>query len=247
VTGVRRTSGVVLGCTLACALAIALGSAGSVAAAEPTAEQVKEARAHYERGKALYTLGQYAEAIREFSAGYLAAPRPQFLLNLGQCHRKLGELGRAREMYQKFLDEAPGAPERAQVTALIADLDREIAAERVERERIERERAERERAERERAERERAGRAATATNPPPTPSSRPSSIADSSGGAAAGRSAPKRRWWILGVVLGGAAVAGAAIGVGVWAGTRAPDGPRCGDPNVLGCIDASAQALSLSF
>jgi hypothetical protein len=200
------------------------------AAPNPTSEQLKEARAHFERGKALYTVGQYADAIREFQAGYVIVPRPQFLLNLGQAYRKLGELVRAKEMYQKFLDEAPSAPEREQVTALIADLDREIAAAAAAAAETKRAaRAEKERLARERAAK--AAESAVVTTPPPPTDHAPR----------------RRRLWIIPVVVGAAAVIGVAVGVGVWAGTRAPDGPTCTDPGVIGCIDASSQALSLTF
>lgn len=37
--------------------------------------------------------------------------------------------------------------------------------------------------------------------------------------------APKRRTWIAGAVLGGLVVAGAAVGIGVWAATRPGDPP----------------------
>jgi len=222
--------------SLAIAVVVCFGARAIAASPVPSAEQLKEAKTRYERGRALYTLGQYAEAIREFSAGYVVVPKPQFLLNLGQCHRKLGELVKAREMYQKFLDEAPAAPERPQVTGLIADLDREIAA--ADAERAARERAERERVERERAERERAA----ATKPTPTVAP-----ATTSASTATTERAPRRRLWIIPVVLGAVAVVGVAVGVGVWAGTRGPDGPRCGDPGVLGCVDATTQALSIRF
>jgi tetratricopeptide (TPR) repeat protein len=73
------------------------------------------AKNHFEAGRALYYLGNYAEAIREFSAGYELTRKPEFLINLGQAYRKLEDLPRAAEMYQRFLDTAPPtAPEREQ-------------------------------------------------------------------------------------------------------------------------------------
>ena len=83
------------------------------------------ARAHYIEGKRLYDAGQYREALREFEAGYKASPRREFLINLGQAHRRLDELAKAREMYLRFLAEAPGDdPLRPQVIELIAEIDR---------------------------------------------------------------------------------------------------------------------------
>jgi tetratricopeptide (TPR) repeat protein len=87
------------------------------------------ARTHFEAGRALYILGNYSDAIREFAAGYQLAPRPQFLINLGQSHRKLGDLPKARDMYRKFLSEAPpDDPDRAAAKQVLDDVEREIAA-----------------------------------------------------------------------------------------------------------------------
>src|SRR5438477_2623625 len=74
------------------------------------------AKTHFEAGRALYNLGNYYDAVREFAAGYELAPKPQFLINLGQCYRRLENFEKAREMYQKYLTDVPGeSPERAQV------------------------------------------------------------------------------------------------------------------------------------
>jgi tetratricopeptide (TPR) repeat protein len=87
------------------------------------------ARTHFEAGRALYILGNYSDAIREFAAGYQLAPRPQFLLNLGQSHRKLGDLTKARDMFRRFLAEAPpDDPDRAAAKQVLDDVEREIAA-----------------------------------------------------------------------------------------------------------------------
>lgn len=100
---------------------------GSFARAD-NADAVARARTHFEAGRALYNLGNYTDAIREFSAGYQLAPRPQFLVNLGQAYRKLGKLEQAREMYRRFLKEAPpDDPDRAQVQQLLQILDGELA------------------------------------------------------------------------------------------------------------------------
>src|SRR5262245_8458149 len=66
-------------------------------------ELESQARTHYAAGKALYELGNYSDALRELLAGYSLVPKPQFLLNLGQCYRRLGEPLKAREMYAKYL------------------------------------------------------------------------------------------------------------------------------------------------
>jgi tetratricopeptide (TPR) repeat protein len=94
-----------------------------------TGDAMLRARTHFEAGRALYNLGNYTDAIREFSAGYQLVPRPQFLVNLGQAYRKLNDLELARDMYKKYLNEAPpNDPDREQVRQIVADLDLQIAA-----------------------------------------------------------------------------------------------------------------------
>src|SRR5262245_51526681 len=106
-----------------CALALVLFWHTGVRAEE---DSMARARAHFEVGRGMYRLGNYSEALREFSAGYQLAPKPQFLINLGQCYRKLNQLTRAHQMYEKFLAEAPpNDPERESVKRLLAETERQ--------------------------------------------------------------------------------------------------------------------------
>lgn len=92
-------------------------------------DRESRARAHYEVGLGMYHLGNYRDAVREFSAGYQLSPRPQFLINLGQAHRKLHELDRAAEMFQRYLATTPpNAPDRKQVHDLLDEVERARAA-----------------------------------------------------------------------------------------------------------------------
>jgi tetratricopeptide (TPR) repeat protein len=72
-----------------------------------SAEDAELGRRQFKRGQELLKQGDYRAAARAFEAGYAAAPRVGFLLNIGNCYRKLGELGKAREYYWRFLDAAP--------------------------------------------------------------------------------------------------------------------------------------------
>ena len=212
--------------------------------AAPGAAQTSKARTHFTAGEALYQLGNYTGALREFSAGYDLVARPEFLVNLGQCYRRLGNLKRARDMYQKYLDTAPaGAPQRAEVAELVAELDEELR---------------------------RNPPASTATQGVPTaaPASaqagaggansgagasaavpvasgaatRPEAVTSGtaehrgSGAAPADKSFIRRHWWIIPVavlVAGGLAV---GLGVGLTRGAGDP----CGRSNVLSCREISA-------
>ncbi len=105
-----------------------MGSAKAADKPAPSAtDNLNRARTHFQAGQALYNLGNYTDAIREFSAGYTLTGRPQFLINLGQSYRKLGELEQARDMYRKFLVETDVKDaERAQVEQLLHDTEQQI-------------------------------------------------------------------------------------------------------------------------
>ncbi|MDB4964368.1 MAG: hypothetical protein JWN44_57 [Myxococcales bacterium] len=207
---------------LAAALLVACGSARAQAQAPGQAgDDVARARTHFEAGRALYQLGNYTEAVREFAAGYQLAPRPQFLLNLGQCYRKLDDLTKAREMYQRYLRDAPASdPERAQAQAVLVEIDKQIA------------------------ERPVAMVPPPATGPSAATTEPAHAVAPSASGSAAAasntltqaaphkRSFIKRHWWIIPV---SAAVVGVGVGLGVYYGTRSNP---CDGAN-LACWDLS--------
>lgn len=200
---------------IAIALAL-LWSAGRASAQSPPADdQTARARTHFEAGRALYQLGNYTEAVREFAAGYQLAPRPQFLLNLGQCYRKLNDLDKAREMYQRYLHEAPATdPERGQAQQILAELETQIADR----------------------------NAPPAPSPVAPGQPRPaSSVTVEPAAAAVTVSAPapagrkplvRRNWWIFPVA---AVVVGVGVGLGVYYGTR---NDPCSGAN-LACWDLS--------
>jgi tetratricopeptide (TPR) repeat protein len=88
-------------------------------------DRVARARAHYEAGRALHSLGNYRDALREFASGYELDPRPGFLLNMGQTYRRLEQLDEARTMFRRFLDATPAEdPEHVEVVGILAELER---------------------------------------------------------------------------------------------------------------------------
>lgn len=193
------------------------------------ADDEGEARAHYQRGRVQYNLGDYEGAVREFSAGYRLAPRPQFLVNLGQAWRRLGQLERAREMYQRFLADAPeGDRARPEVRELIAEVERELS--------------------RSRLGSEAARPAPRGTlpryeegSPEGALAARPNAGSDAASPARAdaGDPGPRRSgwlrfWWALPV----AAVALAGAGIGIYFLARPPGGgePDCAAA-AFGCLD----------
>jgi tetratricopeptide (TPR) repeat protein len=107
-----------------CIIAIAVPATARVAHAEDATERA--AKRHYDRGKKLFDLQKFQEALDEFQKAYDATPIPDFLFNIGQCHRNLGDYQAAIFSFKKFLKLDPEAPNREQVEQLIDDLQRKI-------------------------------------------------------------------------------------------------------------------------
>lgn len=82
----------------------------------------RNARRHFERGEKLYALTRFAEALDEYQKAFDARPIPDFLFNIGQCYRNLGDYESAIFSYRKYLTLAPDAPNRPQVEQLITEL-----------------------------------------------------------------------------------------------------------------------------
>ena len=123
------------GSWLALSLALLAGlvgpSATMAAAAADTATEDGEqaARHHFADGDAAYKAGRYAEALKEFEAGYAISRRPGFLLNMGHTERKLGHLREARALYKKYLLVDTTSKLRDEVRSLIGELDSALADE----------------------------------------------------------------------------------------------------------------------
>jgi tetratricopeptide (TPR) repeat protein len=96
--------------------------------ADEPEDALQLARRHYEAGRDRFAAGDYGEAVREFAAGYEIAPRPEFLLNLGQAYRRLGDLPRARAFYEKYLVSTPESdPRHPQVREIVTEIAGELA------------------------------------------------------------------------------------------------------------------------
>jgi len=82
------------------------------------------ARAHYETATRLYEVREYADALKEYKAAYVAKPDPAFLFNIGQCYRKMDKNGEALGFFQQFLKKSPpDDPSRALVEARIRNIE----------------------------------------------------------------------------------------------------------------------------
>jgi tetratricopeptide (TPR) repeat protein len=83
----------------------------------------RAARRHFERGEKLFALGKFDEALDEYQKAFDAKPIPDFLFNIGQCYRNLGDYDQAIFSFKKYLKLEPEAPNKEAVEALIADLE----------------------------------------------------------------------------------------------------------------------------
>jgi tetratricopeptide (TPR) repeat protein len=105
-----------------------LGVSGAVQAQPPqaTAAVREEARKHFNKGRQLYNVQLYEEAVKEFREAYLAYPSPVFLFNIGQALRLAGQREQALAAYERYLAESPRASDRAEVETIIKQLREEI-------------------------------------------------------------------------------------------------------------------------
>jgi hypothetical protein len=131
-------------------------------------------------------------------------------VNLGQAYRKAGNLPRAKEMFEKFLRDAPpNDPDRKQVRGILDEIDDQMLDQPV--------------------------RPPPAPAPPPVVS--PAPIAPRGVVALAPpvrrRSFMARHWWIVPV----SAVVVAGVSVGVYFALKPPDPVSC-EAASFGCIEA---------
>src|SRR5947199_296584 len=88
------------------------------------AEDVAAAREHYKRGTVLFNLQRYLEAAKEYEAAYEAKDDPALLFNIAQSYRLGGDAGRALGAYKNYVRNMPRAPNRAEVSQRIEELQK---------------------------------------------------------------------------------------------------------------------------
>src|SRR5262245_48238214 len=88
------------------------------------ADDRREAMEHATKGRRAFDLGAYDEAISEFATAYRLKDDPALLYNLAQAHRLAGHTSDALRFYRVYLTRFPDAPNRSDVEAKIASLQR---------------------------------------------------------------------------------------------------------------------------
>lgn len=101
---------------------IVLGLAARVAAAQPTSEQKKEAKAAFERAEAAERRKDWRTAIDEYQHAYDVIPHPDVLANIALDLERLEEFRDAATFYRRYLDESDDAGDRDRVEKLIDKL-----------------------------------------------------------------------------------------------------------------------------
>jgi hypothetical protein len=107
----------------AAALLVCLLQGGTAHARDHTAE----GRYHLKKANALAGDGKCQAAVKEFTSAYEKLHDPVVLFNRAECYRRLGDNAKAVEDYRAFLEGFPRAPNRADIEARIAALERPAA------------------------------------------------------------------------------------------------------------------------
>jgi tetratricopeptide (TPR) repeat protein len=166
-----------------------------------SADERARARAAFRAGSQHYNLGEFQPALDAFKEAYRRYEDPSFLFNIAQCERQLGHKREAIREYRAYLNNSENADNRETVKQIIAQLERELAA-----------------------DEQRAAAAAAVVaqekkpTPPPLVPTRPAEPAAAMLTATAAPTVEHtpayKRWWVW-TIVGGVVVAGAATGLAI--------------------------------
>lgn len=104
---------------IAAILSLAVLAAPAPVAAQPTPSGT--AAEHFERGRRLYDVASYPEAIAEFKLAYTLEPDPSYLFNIAQAYRLDGDCAGAADFFKRYLKAEPTSDRRAKIATLIAE------------------------------------------------------------------------------------------------------------------------------
>src|SRR4051794_24258540 len=89
-----------------------LGATRAHAANDLGDPALAQAKAVFGEAEKQYALGRFEEALKHFERAFELKPLPEFLFNIGQCHRNLGHWERANFFFQGYLNRVPKARNR---------------------------------------------------------------------------------------------------------------------------------------
>lgn len=111
--------------TIVC-ITLALAALAVPAAADPTKEQLDQAKAAFAEGKSLHDQGKLPEAVEKFKESYRLSQNPLLLYNIGFTLDEAGQKDNALLYYRKFLSDAPAsAAQRKTVEDRVKVLEKE--------------------------------------------------------------------------------------------------------------------------
>ncbi len=93
------------------------------AAADGEADEAEARRAAFailKNAEDAYEDGFYEIALDRFLDAYETFPHPGFHARIGACHQALGDHDAAIESFERFIEEVPDAPNRAEVEDMLA-------------------------------------------------------------------------------------------------------------------------------
>lgn len=110
--------------SFAIAAVLALGLSRANAEEDETTQHAREL---FKKAEVHFSVGEFARALVLYKEAFKTKSLPAFLFNIGQCHRNMGRCDRALFFFKQYLIRTPDAPNKADVEALIAICDREVA------------------------------------------------------------------------------------------------------------------------
>jgi tetratricopeptide (TPR) repeat protein len=84
---------------------------------------LERAKKLFYQGQQLFGLRRFEQALAKYEAAFEAKAIPDFLFNIGQCHRNLEHHDEAIFSFRRFLQLEPDSPRREQIEALIWELE----------------------------------------------------------------------------------------------------------------------------
>ena len=94
------------------------------------ADDITEAKLHYQLGASAYEKGRYEDAVREFKASYDLSKKPDILFDLARALTKLDRPEEAIDYLKRYLVAAPDSPDAPTVRSELQAREAALAAKR---------------------------------------------------------------------------------------------------------------------